>query len=90
MQAEIHPKYFEGVNATCACGVVYTVGSTKEKIEVEICAKCHPFYTGDTKIIDTAGRVERFKTRLAKATTPKVKKTKKVEEEVTEVTSEEK
>lgn len=79
MQKEIHPKYFPEAKVTCACGASYTVGSTLEKIEVEICSACHPFYTGQEKVIDTAGRVERFKTRRSQAASqPKVsKKTKK-------------
>ncbi len=67
MQKEIHPKYFPAAVATCACGKTYKVGSTQDKIEVEICSSCHPFYSGTEKIIDTAGRVEKFKARRAKA-----------------------
>ena len=63
MKAEIHPTYYDNTSATCACGAVFTVGSTKKEIHVEICSACHPFYTGNEKIIDTAGRVERFKKR---------------------------
>ena len=63
---DIHPKYYPNAKFRCACGNVFTIGSTKEVIEVEICSKCHPFYTGKKKIIDTMGRVERFKKRLAK------------------------
>lgn len=74
MKKDIHPKYFENANVRCACGNVFTVGSTKELIEVEICSKCHPFYTGKEKMIDTMGRVEKFKKRLAKKTEPKQKK----------------
>ena len=78
MKAEIHPQYFSDVKVTCACGNTFTVGSTKEHIEVEICSACHPFYTGNDKVLDTAGRVEKFKTRRANATKPKTKtKTKK-------------
>ncbi len=71
MKADIHPKYFSEAKVTCACGNKFTVGSTKEKIEVEICSACHPFYTGNDKVIDTAGRVERFKARASKTTTTK-------------------
>ena len=61
----------------CACGNTFTVGSTKETIKVEICSACHPFYTGESsKILDTAGRVEKFKARQAKATTKTTKKAK--------------
>jgi large subunit ribosomal protein L31 len=74
MKKDIHPKYFENANVRCACGNVFTVGSTKELIEVEICSKCHPFYTGKEKLIDTMGRVEKFNKKLAKKTAPKQKK----------------
>ena len=66
MKKDIHPTYFTKASVTCACGEAFTVGSTKEKIEVEICSACHPFYTGTEKTLDTAGRVERFKARAAK------------------------
>ena len=68
MKKEIHPTYFTEAKVTCACGNAFSVGSTKEKIENEICSACHPFYTGMDKQLDTAGRVERFKTRAAKTT----------------------
>jgi len=67
MKVDTHPKYFEKAQVTCVCGNTFTIGSTKEKIEVEICSKCHPFYTGTEKIIDSAGRVERFKSKRAAA-----------------------
>ncbi|MEI7513090.1 MAG: 50S ribosomal protein L31 [bacterium] len=68
MKKDIHPTYFKDAKATCACGNSFTVGGTKEKIEIEICSACHPFYTGLDKTLDAAGRVERFKTRAAKTT----------------------
>ena len=67
MKTETHPTYFPEAKVTCACGKSFTVGSTKEKLEVEICSNCHPFYTGNEKILDTAGRVEKFKARRAAA-----------------------
>ena len=73
MQKEIHPKYFTNAQVTCACGNKFTVGSTMEKIHVEICSACHPFYTGGAKTIDAAGRGHKFKARQAKAA-PKSKK----------------
>jgi large subunit ribosomal protein L31 len=79
MKKEIHPPYFEKATVTCACGKSFHIGSTKEKIEVEICANCHPFYTGNEKVLDTAGRVEKFKTRRA-AATPKTPKKASVKE----------
>lgn len=60
MKTGIHPKY-EKTTITCACGASYEVGSTKKSIRVDVCAKCHPFFTGVQKIIDTGGRVERFR-----------------------------
>lgn len=65
MKKEIHPTYFKDAQATCACGATYTVGSTKETLAVEICTNCHPFYTGQDKVLDTTGRVDRFKKRSA-------------------------
>ena len=65
MQKDIHPKYDLNVNAICACGAVFLVGSTMTEIKMEICSNCHPFYTGNEKIMDTAGRVERFNKRRA-------------------------
>ncbi len=67
MKKEIHPQYFENAKITCACGNIFTLGSTRESIEVEICSNCHPFYTGNDKVLDTAGRVEKFKTKRAAA-----------------------
>jgi len=71
MKKDIHPTYFKDAKVTCACGSTFTVGSTKEKIEVEICSACHPFYTGLDKTLDAAGRVERFKTRASKTSKKK-------------------
>ncbi|MCH7529759.1 50S ribosomal protein L31 [Patescibacteria group bacterium] len=78
MKANIHPTYYTKVKVKCACGNTFEIGSTQEKIDVEVCSACHPFYTGSEKIIDTAGRVEKFKTRLAKAEKKVVKKTKPI------------
>jgi len=69
MKKDIHPKYFPNANVKCACGATFTVGSTKESLEIEICSKCHPFYTGKEKILDTMGRVEKFRKRLEKKQT---------------------
>ena len=73
MKTETHPTYFPEAQAVCACGRSFTVGSTREKLEVEICSECHPFYTGNEKILDTAGRVEKFKARRTAATAKKAK-----------------
>lgn len=74
MKSNIHPKYYGKAAVHCACGNSFVVGSTKEKIDLDICHKCHPFYTGEEKLIDTAGRVEKFKSRRAKATPKTAKK----------------
>ena len=75
MKTDIHPPYYPAAKIRCACGHTFTIGATKPEIQVEICSNCHPFYTGEEKLIDTAGRVEKFKTRRAKAVmAPKVKK----------------
>ena len=66
---DIHPKYYEKAQVRCACGNTFTVGATKELMEIEICSNCHPFYTGKEKIVDVAGRVEKFRKRLSKKET---------------------
>ena len=65
MKPDIHPEYKE-TTISCACGASVEVGSTKEDIRVEICSKCHPFFTGKQKLIDTAGRIERFRKKYEK------------------------
>lgn len=65
MKKDIHPKYNTQMQAICACGAIFTVGSTMTEINMEICSHCHPFYTGNEKIMDTAGRVDRFNKRKA-------------------------
>ncbi len=65
MKKGIHPKYNSASEVTCACGAIFPVGSSMDKIAVEICSQCHPFYTGNEKVLDTAGRVDRFKKRIA-------------------------
>jgi len=64
MKSEIHPNYVK-TTITCACGNVIEVGSTKNDIKVEICSQCHPFFTGKQKLVDTAGRIERFRKKYA-------------------------
>lgn len=68
---DIHPQYYPAAKVSCACGHKFTVGATRPDIKVEICSRCHPFYTGKQEFIDIAGRVERFKARKAKATVKK-------------------
>lgn len=67
MKKETHPQYYSEAVIACACGNKIKAGSVQESISVEICSACHPFFTGNKKIIDTAGRVEKFKARQAKA-----------------------
>ena len=65
MKSEIHPEYHK-INAKCACGSEFELGSVNEEISVEICSACHPFFTGKQKLIDTAGRIEKFNKKYAK------------------------
>ncbi|HEY4480441.1 MAG TPA: 50S ribosomal protein L31 [Candidatus Paceibacterota bacterium] len=65
MKTEIHPKYHTDAKVTCSCGNTFTTGATQKDIHVEICSACHPFFTGNEKVIDAAGRVEKFKQRAA-------------------------
>ena len=74
MKKDTHPQYFTDAKTTCACGAIFAVGSTKPELHIEICSQCHPFYTGGDKVIDTAGRVERFKAKTAKAAAKKTAK----------------
>jgi large subunit ribosomal protein L31 len=72
MKPDIHPKYFPEARVVCACGNTFTVGSTRAEIHTEVCAKCHPFFTGEQRIVDTAGQVERFMRRLETGETRRV------------------
>ncbi|MFC1924475.1 50S ribosomal protein L31 [Chloroflexota bacterium] len=63
MKDKIHPRYYNDAKVVCACGNTFNTGATKQLIKVEICSQCHPFFTGEQRIVDTAGRVERFKKR---------------------------
>jgi len=63
MKPKIHPQYVQAT-VTCACGNTFTTGSTKPVLKVEVCSKCHPFFTGEQRIVDIGGRVERFKRRF--------------------------
>ncbi len=83
MRAKIHPQWFDDAKVVCACGNAFTVGAAKSEIRVEICNKCHPFFTGEMKFVDTQGRVEKFQVKqkeaAAKATVLAEKKKKKEE-----------
>jgi len=74
MKKKIHPNYTANAKITCACGTVYEIGSTSPELQIELCAACHPFYTGKQKILDTARRVEKFQERAALKTTDKTGK----------------
>jgi large subunit ribosomal protein L31 len=63
MKEKIHPQYYDDAQVICACGNTFTTGSTKKQLKVELCSKCHPFFTGQRRMLDTTGRVERFKKR---------------------------
>lgn len=66
MKKDIHPTYHLETKVKCSCGATFIMGSSVPQLEIEICSQCHPFYTGTTKIIDAAGRVEKFQARLKK------------------------
>lgn len=88
MQTAIHPEIFE-TKVTCACGNTFTFAGTKPELEVEVCSECHPFYTGQMKFLDAAGRVDKFKNKLkaanknhlSKSERRALKKQKRIDEE---------
>ena len=63
MKEKIHPEYYEDAEVICSCGNTFKTGSTRKTLKVELCSKCHPFFSGERRVIDTAGQVERFKRR---------------------------
>lgn len=77
MKTSIHPTWYPEAQITCACGNKFTVGATVPELKIEICSNCHPFYTGQMKYIDTAGRVDAFKTKLSKASDKVISKAEK-------------
>jgi large subunit ribosomal protein L31 len=90
MKAQIHPKWYRQAKVTCACGNTFSVGATLPELKVEVCSACHPFFTGQMKYVDTAGRVDAFKEKrkrakkniLSKAERRKLKRLKKIQEEL--------
>lgn len=76
MKKDIHPTYHSDAKIKCACGAEFLAGSTEKEISVEICSACHPFYTGKQKLVDTAGRVDKFKARVEAAKKAGAKKSK--------------
>jgi large subunit ribosomal protein L31 len=77
MKTQIHPTWYPEAKVTCACGNVFFVGATVPEMQVEVCSACHPFYTGQMKYVDTAGRVDAFKTKMAQINTQKLSKAQK-------------
>src|SRR5579872_5673803 len=75
LKEKIHPKWFEAT-VVCSCGNTFKTGSTRDKLHVEICSACHPFFTGNQKFVDTEGRVEKFMTKYGTVTSKKSKKAK--------------
>jgi large subunit ribosomal protein L31 len=90
MKANIHPQWYPEAKVTCACGNTFTVGSTKPEIRVEICNKCHPFFTGQMKYVDTAGQVEKFQRKQEVSKTKADSWSKKKAKKKGQVPSEEK
>ena len=90
MKKGIHPKWYPAAKVTCACGNSFTIGATYPELTVEVCAACHPFYTGQMKFVDTTGRVDKFRSRiknanakhLSKADRRKIKKQKRIERDL--------
>jgi large subunit ribosomal protein L31 len=94
MKKKIHPQYYKDATVTCACGNKFTTGSTVQTISVELCSKCHPFYTGKQKLVDTENLVKKFEAKKKAATKVKVKskreKRAKRQSKVTEIKAEKK
>lgn len=84
MKEKIHPEYFPNAQVICGCGNIFTTGSTKKQLKVELCSKCHPFFTGERRMIDTAGRVERFEQRFKKTEARKAQVEKAQQEKAVE------
>lgn len=76
MKSNIHPAYHQ-ITVTCSCGATFQTGSTKDSLTVDICAKCHPFFTGEMRFVDQLGRVEKFQAKQKAATGKKAKKNRK-------------
>ncbi len=81
MKAQAHPTYFDQTQVICICGNKFTVGSTREKIHVELCYDCHPFYTGEQKFVDSASRIQKFQDRQKIASTYTAVKKKKADDQ---------
>lgn len=81
MKAAIHPKYFDQATVVCACGNTFTIGSTSESLRVELCYKCHPFYTGEQRFVDSASKIQKFQKKQDVAKEFMSRVTKKKEEQ---------
>lgn len=77
MKANIHPTYYNDTKVTCSCGNTFTTGSIRQSISVEVCSNCHPFYTGEERLLDTRGRAENFARKMKAAEKYTAKKSKK-------------
>lgn len=82
MKKDLHPNYNKKITITCACGNSFVAGSTVSDINVDICSKCHPFYTGEEKFVDTEGRVDKFKRKQKTAEAARIKNIKKIKEKI--------
>ncbi len=84
MQKNIHPKWHDDAEVVCTCGNKFTTGSTLEEIKIDICSKCHPFFTGEMKFVDRQGRVDKFKKKMKVAQQKKQQKAQKQSDQATE------
>lgn len=85
MKAKIHPQYFEDLKIVCSCGNIIIAGSTKKELKTEVCSACHPFYTGQQKLLDTTGRVDKFLAKVKKAQKIKEKEVEVIDTELEEI-----
>lgn len=81
MKQAIHPQYFENAQVICVCGNRFTIGSTQETIHIELCNKCHPFYTGEQRFVDSASRIQKFQQKQTQAAAHQAQRVKKQEEQ---------
>lgn len=81
MKANVHPQYYPEARIICACGTTYAIGSTREELHVQLCANCHPFYTGQQRFVDTASLIDRFEKKRKEAKPQKVKASKEEQED---------
>lgn len=82
MQKDIHPTFYTDTKVICACGTTFTTGSTLKEIHVDICSKCHPFYTGEQKFVDVEGRIDQFKKKMKKAEAERQERIEKIKAKI--------